>query len=109
MAALLMSTVLVTSNRPRLAPYMTWLVGFLIACYIVLFAPVSGFSINPARTVGSAVFAQVWTAAWIYFAAPLLGMLGAAEVYVRVSEVRERHYFSHRHLEQREDPFVPIP
>ncbi len=101
MAALLMITVLVTSNRPRLAKYTTWLVGLLIACYIVLFAPVSGFSINPARTFGSAVFARVWTAVWIYFAAPLLGMLGAAEVYVRVSEVRERHYFSHRHLEQR--------
>jgi aquaporin Z len=51
--------------------------------YIFFFAPVSGFSINPARTVGSAVFAGVWTAVWVYFAAPLLGMMGAAEIYVR--------------------------
>ena len=101
MAALLMTTVLITSSRPRLAGSTTWLVGLLIACYIVLFAPVSGFSINPARTFGSAVFAHVWTAVWIYFTAPLLGMLGAAEAYVRVSEVRERRYFSHRHLVQR--------
>jgi aquaporin Z len=83
MAALLMGVVLWTSNRPKLAPYTSLCVGVLIAVYIVLFAPVSGFSINPARTVGSAVFAQVWTAVWLYFVAPLAGMLGAAEVYLR--------------------------
>ena len=38
---------------------------------------------NPARTVGSAVWARDWTALWIYFAAPLLGMLGAAQVHPR--------------------------
>jgi aquaporin Z len=60
------------------------MVGVLIAFYILLFAPVSGFSINPARTTGSAVLACVWTAGWVYFTAPLLGMIGAAEIYLRV-------------------------
>ena len=83
MAALLMAVVLWTSNRPRIAPYTSYCVGILIAFYILLFAPVSGFSINPARTAGSAVFAHIWTAVWVYFTAPLLGMLGAAEVYLR--------------------------
>jgi len=98
MAGLLMTTVLVTSNSPRLAAWTTWLVGLLIANYIVFFAPVSGFSINPARTFGSAVFAHVWTAVWIYFTAPLLGMFGAAEIYVRASTLRSRDYFTHRRL-----------
>jgi aquaporin Z len=83
MATLLMGVVLWTSNRPRWAHATSYLVGALIVSYIFFFAPVSGFSINPARTVGSAVFAGVWTAGWVYFVAPLLGMLGAAEVYVR--------------------------
>jgi aquaporin Z len=83
MAALLMGVVLWTSNRPALAGYTSYLVGVLIMFYILLFAPVSGFSINPARTVGSAVFAQVWTAWWVYVTAPLLGMFGAAEIYLR--------------------------
>ena len=100
MAALLMTTVLVTSNRPRLARWTTWLVGLLIACYIVAFAPISSFSINPARTFGSAVFAHVWTSIWIYFTAPLLGMLCAAEVYARLSAPDALHYFTHRHLIQ---------
>ena len=83
MAALLMGVVLWTSNRPRIAPYTSYCVGCLIMVYILLFAPVSGFSINPARTVGSAVFAQVCTALWLYVLAPILGMLLSAELYLR--------------------------
>jgi aquaporin Z len=106
MAALLMTVVLYTSNRPRLAPWTSYCVGGLIANYILFLAPVSGFSINPARTVGSAVFAQVWTGIWLYFVAPLAGMLSAAELTVRgwkppLAKHGERHYFSHRHLLQR--------
>jgi aquaporin Z len=83
MAALLMGVVLWTSNRPSLASYTSYLVGILITFYVLLFAPVSGFSINPARTTASAVFARVWTAIWLYFTAPVLGMLFSAEVYLR--------------------------
>ena len=79
MATLLMGVVLWSSNRPAVAGYTSYCVGILIAFYILFFAPVSGFSINPARTTGSAVFAHVWTACWIYFAAPMLGMMSAAE------------------------------
>jgi aquaporin Z len=83
MATLLMMVVLWFSNRPSFAIYTSYLVGVLIMFYILLFAPISGFSINPARTTGSAIFAHVWTAAWLYFAAPILGMMTAAEIYLR--------------------------
>jgi aquaporin Z len=83
MAFVLMGMVLYTTNRPRFAQWTSYIVGVLICFYILLFAPVSGFSINPARTVGSAVFAGVWTSVWVYFTAPLLGMFAAAEVYLR--------------------------
>jgi aquaporin Z len=84
MAALLMLAVLWFSNRPPLAHYTSYLVGVLITFYVFIFAPVSGFSINPARTTASAVFADVWTAIWLYFVAPLLGMMTSAEIYLRV-------------------------
>ncbi len=100
MAALLMATVLVTSSRPRLAPCTPWLMGVLIACYIFLFAPISGFSINPARTFGSALLAHLWTSIWIYFTAPILGMFFSAELYTRLTS-RSHPYFTHRHLIQR--------
>ncbi len=88
MAMLLMGVVLWSSNERRWAKYTSYFVGVLIANYIFFFAPVSGFSINPARTVGSAAFAGVWTALWVYFVAPLMGMFGAAEVYVRLYGLR---------------------
>ena len=83
MSALLMFLVLWTTNRAGWKKYTSYIVGILIMLYILIFAPVSGFSINPARTVGSAVFAQVWTALWVYFTAPLLGMFGAAAIYIK--------------------------
>jgi hypothetical protein len=83
MATVLMGVVLWLSNRPKVAGYTSYCVGALITIYVLLFAPVSGFSINPARSIGSAVFAHLWSSMWIYFVAPILGMLLAAEIYIR--------------------------
>ena len=79
-----MATVLVISNTPWYARYTGLLAGMLIALYIIFEAPISGMSMNPARTFGSAFSAGVWTHLWIYFTAPLLGMMVAAEGYVRL-------------------------
>jgi aquaporin Z len=78
---LLMFVVLLVSNTARLARFTPWCAGFLVATYITLEAPVSGMSMNPARTMASALGAQVWTALWVYFLAPPLGMLLAATLY----------------------------
>jgi aquaporin Z len=82
-AFILMSMILRVTNTPRLARYTGLFAGALVATYISLEAPLSGMSMNPARTFASALPAQVWTALWLYFTAPPLGMLLAAEVYVR--------------------------
>src|SRR5437867_11536185 len=81
-AFVLMSVVLRVSNTPHLARYTGLFAGALVATYITLEAPLSGMSMNPARTFGSAVPAETWQAFWIYLTAPLTGMLLAAEVYV---------------------------
>jgi aquaporin Z len=54
-----------------------------VATFITIEAPLSGMSMNPARTVGSGFWAHDWTAVWVYFTAPPLGMLLAAELYLR--------------------------
>ena len=79
---LLMSVVLTASNSPRLARHTPLLCGALVAIYISLEAPISGMSMNPARSFASALVAWRWTALWVYFTAPPLGMLAAAELYV---------------------------
>jgi aquaporin Z len=82
-AFVLMSVVLRVSNHSALAPFTGLAAGALVALYITVEAPLSGMSLNPARTLASAVPAGAWDAVWIYLVAPPLGMLGAAEVYVR--------------------------
>jgi aquaporin Z len=77
----LMTVILQISNHARLARYTGLFAAALVAAYITLEAPVSGMSMNPARTVASALFAGVWEGAWIYFVAPPLGMLTAAELH----------------------------
>jgi aquaporin Z len=51
-------------------------------------AALSGMSMNPARTFGSALAAQDWSSVWIYFTGPPLGMLLAAELFVRLPGTR---------------------
>jgi len=79
----LMSTILVASNCETLTRYTPYLVGFLYATFIILEAPLSGMSMNPARSFAPALHASYWHALWLYFAAPTLGMLVAAEVFLR--------------------------
>jgi aquaporin Z len=80
----LMLTVLSVSNVRSLNRFTALFAGCLVAAYITLEAPISGTSMNPARTLGSALPGQIWTGLWIYFTAPPLGMLLAAEVYTRL-------------------------
>jgi aquaporin Z len=79
----LMTVVLRVSNTARLAAYTGIFAGALVATYIAIESPVSGMSMNPARSLASAVPAGSWKALWIYFVAPPIGMLLAAELYVR--------------------------
>src|SRR3954464_983644 len=78
---ILMTVVLTVSNRANLARFTGLCAGLLVATFITLEAPLSGMSMNPARTIGSGFWAGDWTALWIYIIAPPLGMLAAAEIY----------------------------
>ena len=80
---LMMLVVLTASNQRRVAPFTGVIVAMLIATFIALEAPISGMSMNPARSLGPDVVGDMWRGLWIYFVAPPLGMLAAAETYVR--------------------------
>jgi aquaporin Z len=80
---ILMTAILLASNHRRAARSTGVIAGVLVATYIAIESPISGMSMNPARTFGSAFGARSWTAIWLYFTAPPLGMLLAAELYMR--------------------------
>jgi aquaporin Z len=83
MAILFMGCALYMSNRPRISIWTPYAIGLLVGLFLLFFGPVSGVGLNPARTTGSAIYADLWTAYWIYIAAPIIGMLIAAEFHVR--------------------------
>ena len=83
---LLMLVVLIAINSKKLEPFAGAITGVMIACYLAFEIPYSGMSLNPARTFGSAFLARDWTGLWIYFSAPVLAMLLAAEVFRRFSK-----------------------
>jgi aquaporin Z len=79
----MMTTVLHFSNSPKLARYTGFAAGALVMLFITFEAPISGMSMNPARSFASDFVGMQWSAVWIYFLGPLAGMLSAAEIYVR--------------------------
>jgi aquaporin Z len=86
MAFGMMSMVLRVSNDHQLAPYTGAFAGGLVALYITLLAPLSGMSINPARSFGSAAVAKRFSFFWLYATAPVLGMLLAAEAHAHLAK-----------------------
>ena len=77
----LMTTVLFATNTPKLMRLTGVFAGCLVALYITVEAPVSGMSMNPARTLASALPGRLFDALWIYFVGPAAGMLLAVEAY----------------------------
>jgi aquaporin Z len=75
----MMETILLVNNTSK-ARYTGVFAAVLICLFITFEAPYSGMSMNPARTLSSAVPARMWGSLWVYFLAPVLGMLLAADV-----------------------------
>jgi len=83
-SAVLMLTVLSLMAAARLAPYTGLIVGCLVALYITFESPLSGMSMNPARSLASAAPGMLWHHLWIYLTAPVLGMLAGAQVFLMI-------------------------
>ena len=75
---------LFVSNRRlmRWTPLMNW---FLVATMVWLEAPISGTSLNPARSIGPALITWLWTSQWLYCIAPPLGGLLAVGLFRLIS------------------------
>src|ERR1700694_896215 len=84
----LMLTVLLLSASARLARFTGLAAGCLVTTYISFEEPLSGMSMNPARTFASAAPGMLWQHVWIYLTAPLLGMLAGAQLFLAVRGAR---------------------
>jgi aquaporin Z len=96
-----MAAILVFSNRPGTHRYTGVITGGLLAAYIALESPLSGTSLNPARSFASAAPAFLWGSLWIYLTAPMLGMLLAGSIHGRASRGGARCAKLHHENRQR--------
>jgi aquaporin Z len=87
-ALIMMTMIMFVSGRSSIAKYTGLFAGVLIMLYVTFEAPLSGFGMNPARTFASSLPSGNYTALWIYFIAPPLGMLLAAQIYLWVTGKR---------------------
>jgi aquaporin Z len=79
----LMTLILEFIDRPRLMRYTAYAAGGLVALFVVVEAPVSGTSLNPARSLGPAVLAPLYSSLWLYLIAPPVGAVAAALLFRR--------------------------
>ena len=57
---------------PAFAPFA---IGATVCLAALTGGPLTGASLNPARTLGPASTSEVWTAHWLYWIAPIAGMV----------------------------------
>ncbi|KAE8659282.1 Nodulin-26 [Hibiscus syriacus] len=56
-------------------------IGATVLFNVIIAGPITGASMNPARSVGPAVVAGVYKNLWVYIVAPILGAMAATLVY----------------------------
>lgn len=87
---LLVLLILYCVSNNRLASSTPFLSGALVAFLVFVEAPISGTSLNPARSFAPAVFVNDFQHHWIYWVAPMLGAVAAVTVLGRVIDTSQR-------------------
>lgn len=86
----LMNTIMNAGVNGKATPVDGIAVGFTLIFCILMGSPLTGASLNPARTVGPALAADRYTDLWVYLIGPPLGAIAAGLLYKTVYEARKR-------------------
>ncbi|MBA0587240.1 hypothetical protein Gorai_000372 [Gossypium raimondii] len=77
----------VTQQARSVGPLSGLVIGMSIALAVLITGPISGGSLNPARSLGPAIVSRNFDRIWIYLTAPVIGALLGALMY-RVLRLR---------------------
>lgn len=65
-------------------------IGATVSLEALFAGPISGASMNPARSLGPALVSFTWTAQWVYLLAPCVGAVGGSLLYRWIREAGAR-------------------
>lgn len=92
MTFFLMLVIISVASDARVKPEVTGIaIGGVVAMDALFGGPISGASMNPARSLGPAIIAGTYNYLWIYLMAPIIGSIIAVSIYefIRISETDE--------------------
>jgi len=84
--AILVFTIFGATDKKGNQPFAGLAIGLVLSAIIWMFGPISGASLNPARTFGPTIASLTFSTVpistlWIYFVGPVLGGLLGAFLY----------------------------
>lgn len=82
---MLMLVILITTKKNQLKKFAPFLIGFTVFLEAWLAGPITGASMNPARTLGPSIISGNFSYLWLYILAQILGML-VANTILKVNE-----------------------
>jgi aquaporin Z len=77
----LMLVIMAVATDDRVADGFAAIAVGLTVGFCALLGPLTGSSMNPARSLGPAIAGGGWEGHWLYWVGPLVGMVSAARVY----------------------------
>lgn len=84
----LVNTVMNAGISGKATPVDGLAVGFTLVFCILMGGPLTGASLNPARSIGPALAADNYKDLWVYLVGPPLGAIAAGLLYKLVYEAR---------------------
>lgn len=85
---LLVNTIYNTAVSGKAGNQAPMAIGLTLAFCILMGGPLTGASLNPARTLGPAIVTGNYSDMWVYLVGPVIGGLAATVLYDRVLKGR---------------------
>jgi MIP family channel proteins len=88
-ASLMFVITAVATDTKAVGQLAAIMIGSTVLVNALWGGPISGASMNPARSLGPALVSGIWEAHWLYWVAPILGAILGALTYQLIREPRE--------------------
>lgn len=103
----LIAVIIYFTSHDTIKNFTPFMMPIIYCIMVFAEAPVSGTSTNPARSFGPAVVSNIWSGYWLYWVAPVLGMLLAVLLFnvgwlkhLKSDVAKLYHFEKYRHISE---------